>query len=66
MNSIWSNVIFKAGFLVDFVYGRGVKLIFTGGRISLTVAFKGPNVMLGLCKCNYSLPVKRELGAATR
>ena len=25
------------------------------------VAFKGPNVILGLCKCNYSLTVKREL-----
>ena len=24
------------------IYGRGVKLIFTGGHISLTVAFKGP------------------------
>ena len=26
-------------------YCRGVKLIFTGGHISLTVAFKGPNVI---------------------
>ena len=43
-------------------YSRGVKLIFTGGHISLTVAFKGPNVMSGLYKCNYSLTVKRELG----
>ena len=42
----------------------GVKLIFTGGRISLAVAFKGPNVILGLCKCNYSLTVKQQLGAA--
>ena len=33
---------------------RRVKLIFTGGHISLTVAFKGPNVILGLYKCNYS------------
>ena len=31
---------------------RGVKLIFTRGHIGLEVAFKGPNVMLGLCKCN--------------
>ena len=34
---------------------RGVKLIFTGDHISLAVAFKGPNVILGLYKCNYSL-----------
>ena len=27
---------------------KGVKLIFTGGHIGLTVAFKGPNVILGL------------------
>ena len=27
-------------------YGRSVKLIFTGGHISLMVAFKGPNVEL--------------------
>ena len=37
---------------------RAVKLIFTGGNISLLVAFKGPNVILGLYKCNYSLTVK--------
>ena len=35
-------------------YTRGVKLIFTRGYISLTVAFKGPNVILGLYKCKYS------------
>ena len=34
---------------------RGVKLIFTGGHISFTVAFKRPKVILGLYKCNYSL-----------
>ena len=34
---------------------QGVKLIFTGGHIGLAVAFKGPNVILGLYKCNYSL-----------
>ena len=45
-------------------YIRGVKLIFTGGHISLVVAFKGLNVILGLYKCNYSLTVKQELGAA--
>ena len=46
------------------VYGRGVKLIFTEGHISLEVDFKGLNVILGLYKCNYSLTVKGELGAA--
>ena len=33
---------------------RGVKLILAGGHISLAVAFKGPDVILGLCKWNYS------------
>ena len=42
----------------------GVKIIFTGGHISLEVAFKGPNVILGLYKCNYSLTRGKELGAA--
>ena len=45
-------------------YIRGVKLIFTRGHISLTVAFKGPNVSLGLYKCNYSLTRGKELGTA--
>ena len=31
-----------------------------GGHISLVVAFKGPSVILGLYKCNYSLTVKWE------
>ena len=44
---------------------RGVKLIFTRGHISLVVAFKGMNVILGLCKCNYSLTRGKELSAAT-
>ena len=44
--------------------GRGVKLIVTGGHISLSIALKGPKVTLGLSKCNYSLTVQRELGAA--
>ena len=48
----------------DNYYSRGVKLIFTGGLISLEVAFKGPNVILGLYKCNYSSTVKRGLSAA--
>ena len=46
---------------------RGVKLIFIRGggvHISLVVAFKGPNVTLGLYKRNYSLPKGKELGAA--
>ena len=38
--------------------------MFTGGHLSLVVAFKGPNVTLGPCKCNCSLTVKQELGAA--
>ena len=45
-------------------YARGVKLIFTRGHISLVVAFKGPNIMLGLYKYNYSLTRGKELGAA--
>ena len=43
------------------LYGRAVKLIFTGGHISLTVAFKGPKVILGLYKCNYCLARGKEL-----
>ena len=35
--------------------------MFTGGHSSLEVAFKGPNVTLGLYKCNYSLTVQGEL-----
>ena len=45
---------------------RGVKLIFTGAHISLEVAFKGPNVISGLYKYNYSLTRGKELGAAAR
>ena len=45
---------------------RGVKLIFTRGHISLVVAFKGPNVISGLYKCNYSLTRGKELSAVTR
>ena len=51
-------------FELCFAYGRGVKLIFARGHISLTVAFKGPHVMLGLYTCNYSLTRGKELGAA--
>ena len=39
---------------------RGVKLIFTGSHISLAVAFKGLNVILGLYKRNYSLTRARS------
>ena len=45
---------------------RGVKLIFTGGHISLSVAFKGPNLILELYKYNYSLTRGKELGTAVR
>ena len=47
------------------LYDRGITFIFTGAHISLAVAFKGPNVILGLYKCNYTLTVKRELSTAT-
>ena len=36
------------------------------GPFSLVAAFKGPNVVSGLCTCNYSLTVKWELSTATR
>ena len=48
------------------VYTTGVKLIFTKGHIGLVVAFKGPSAVLRLYKCNCSLTVKQELGAAAR
>ena len=50
------------GWAAALCCSRGVKLIFAGGHISLTVAFKGPNIILGLYKCNHST-VKQELGA---
>ena len=46
------------------MYRRAVKLIFTRGRISLEVAFKGPNITLGLYTWNYSLTRGMELCAA--
>ena len=49
----------------SLLYSRDVKLIFTGGHISLVVDFKGLNVILGLYTCNYSLTRGKELGAAT-
>ena len=48
----------------ELIIYQGIKLMFTGGHISLVVAFKGPSVILGLCKCNYSLTRGKELGAA--
>ena len=45
---------------------QGVKLIFTRGHISLEVVFKGPDVILGLYTCNYSLTRGKELGATSR
>ena len=44
---------------------RSVELIFTRCHISLEVAFKGLNVILGLYKCNYSLTRGKELSTAT-
>ena len=55
----------NAFILIVITYGRVVKCIFTGGHISLVVALKGPNVVLGLYKCNYSLTVKQDLHTAT-
>ena len=43
---------------------RGVKLIFTGGHINLEVAFTGPNAILGLYKCDYSLTRRKEVDTA--
>ena len=43
--------------------GQGCQTHFHWGHISLTVAFKGLDVILGLYKCNHST-VKRELGDA--
>ena len=40
---------------------RGVKLIFTGGHVSLVVAFKGLSIILGLYTFNYSLTRGKEL-----
>ena len=52
--------------ILDLVHlHQGCQTHFHWGHISLTVAFKGPNVILGLYKCNYSLTVKQELGTAT-
>ena len=64
MITLSNNCQLQPAQLSAFAYVRGVKLIFTGCHMSLTVAFKGPNVILDLCKCNYSLPRGKELGTA--
>ena len=51
---------------MSYTVYEGVKLIFTGGHISLMVGFKGLNIILGLRRCNYSLTRGKELGPATR
>ena len=66
MREFW-EIQFLIGWVagvVDFLWDKGVTLIFTQGHISLEVAFKGLNVILGLYKCNYSLIVQRELSTA--
>ena len=50
-------------FVLLFYY-KGLKLIFTRGYISLAVAFKGPNINLGLYMCNFSLTRGKELSTA--
>ena len=40
--------------IIPMVLSQGCQTHFYWGRISLTVAFKGPNVTLGLCEWNYS------------
>ena len=57
-------IFFLPSLSTYLIESRGVKLIFTGGHISFAVAFKGPNVILGLYKINYSLTRGKELGAA--
>ena len=56
--------MFKVERAVWQVSRSGVSNFFIGGHISLAVAFKGPNVILGLYKCDYSLTAKEELGSA--
>ena len=46
-------------------HGAGASNSFSpGGHTSVTGAFKGPNVILGLYRCNCSLKRGKELGAA--
>ena len=43
---------------------QGCQTHFHQGHISLSVASKGPNIILELYKCSYSLTKGKELGAA--
>ena len=52
-------------FFTSITLKQGVSNSFAlGATLSLEVAFKGPNVILGLYECNYSLPGGKELNAA--
>ena len=54
----------KGSVSVKSIWSRtGVSTHFYLGYISLLVAFKGPNVILGLYKCKYFLTRVKELGA---
>ena len=44
--------------MVFMLLRQGRQTHFYRGHFSLTVAFKGLNVILGLYECNYSLTVK--------
>ena len=46
--------------------GQGCQTHFHWGHISLTVAFKGLDVILGLYTRNYSLSRGKELGSCRR
>ena len=58
--------LIKSRPLIFLSLSQGCQTDFHGGPHQPHGAFKGPNVILGLYKCNYSLTVKRELGAASR
>ena len=68
----WLATLISAATLIPFCHMPQVPGIRTGmsnsfspwNHISLEVAFKGLNVILGLYKYNYSLTVKWELRAA--
>ena len=59
------TINYRTETVVMFLIEQGCQTHFTGGHISLEVAFKGPNVILGLYKCNYALTRGKELGTAT-
>ena len=58
------SLVFLTNIFASICPETGAKLIFTRGHISLVVAFKGPNIILGLYKYNYPLTRDKELGAA--